>query len=181
MLNEQEGLWYRVLKARYGEEGGRWKEGGVDCSVWWRMVSVIRSGVGTGEGRWFEENVRKVVGSGGNTLFCTENWVGGRPLRDRFSRLFDLAADKGVTVAEMSRRGWEEGEAWLWRRRLFAWEEESAKECSSLLHNIVMQQNTVDKWRWLLDPINIYNVKGIYHFLTMAEPSPHMVLCDDIW
>jgi len=28
MLTEREGLWYRVLKARYGEEGGRIREGG---------------------------------------------------------------------------------------------------------------------------------------------------------
>jgi len=48
-------------------------------------------------------------GSGSNTFFLTNNWVGGIPLRDRFSRLFDLAADRGVTVEEMSRRGWEDG------------------------------------------------------------------------
>ena len=29
MLVEKEGLWYQVLKARYGEEGGHLKEGGV--------------------------------------------------------------------------------------------------------------------------------------------------------
>ena len=28
MMAEKEGLWYRVLKARYGEEGGRIREGG---------------------------------------------------------------------------------------------------------------------------------------------------------
>jgi len=27
MLTEREGLWYRVLKARYGEEGGRIRRG----------------------------------------------------------------------------------------------------------------------------------------------------------
>jgi len=49
------------------------------------------------------------------------------------------------------------------------------------LHNIILQENTADKWRWLIDPINGYTVKGTYHFLTMAEPSPHRVLYDDIW
>jgi len=34
MLVDKEGLWYRVLNARYGEEGGRLKEGGRDSSVW---------------------------------------------------------------------------------------------------------------------------------------------------
>jgi len=105
ILNEQDGPWYRVFKARYGEEGGQLKEGGADYSVWWKMVSGIRSGVGTRKGSWFEENVRRVVGSGGNTLFWTHNWVGEHPLRDCYPCRFDLAADRGVTVAEMSRSG----------------------------------------------------------------------------
>jgi len=33
LLADKEGLWYRVLKARHGEEGGRVKEGGRSASV----------------------------------------------------------------------------------------------------------------------------------------------------
>jgi len=62
MLVDKEGLWYRVLKAKYGEEGGRLKEGGRDSSLWWRMQSRIRGDVGWGDGSWFEDNVRHVVG-----------------------------------------------------------------------------------------------------------------------
>jgi hypothetical protein len=88
MLVDKEGLWYRVLKARYREEGGRLKEGARDSSLWWRMQSRIRGGVGWGDGSWFEDNVRRVVGGGGTTFFWTDNWVGGVPLRVRFPRLF---------------------------------------------------------------------------------------------
>jgi hypothetical protein len=38
MLVEKEGLWYRVLKARYGEDGGRVQDGGRNASSWWRMM-----------------------------------------------------------------------------------------------------------------------------------------------
>jgi len=41
-----EGLWFRVLKARYGEEGDRLKDGGGNSSVWWRMLSGLRRGEG---------------------------------------------------------------------------------------------------------------------------------------
>lgn len=93
----------------------------------------------------------------------------GFPLGEKIPRLFDLATNRWMTVEEMWRRGWEEGGgAWEWRRRLFAWEE-CVRECSTLLHNIVLQDNIVDKWRWLLDLINGYSVSGTYHFLTMAE------------
>jgi len=77
MLVDKEGLWYRVLKARYGEVGGRLKEGGRDSSLWWRMISSIRRGVGVWEGGWFEDNVRRVVGGGGSTFLWSDNWFGG--------------------------------------------------------------------------------------------------------
>ncbi|AES59191.2 hypothetical protein MTR_1g015510 [Medicago truncatula] len=59
----------------------------------------------------------------------------------------------------MLRLGWEEGgEAWRWRMRLFAWEEENVRECVFLLHNTVLQIDTLDRWRLLLDRVNGYSV-----------------------
>ena len=91
MLVEKVGLWYRVLKARYAEEGGRLKEGGRHSSLRWRNLCRIREGVGAGVGSWYEDNTRRIVGDGWNTLFWTDNWVGGVPLRIKFRRLFELS------------------------------------------------------------------------------------------
>ena len=41
---------------RYGEEGGRLKDGGGATSVWWRMLCGIRSDGGLGKGSLFENN-----------------------------------------------------------------------------------------------------------------------------
>ena len=71
MLVDKDGLWYRVLKARYGEEGWRLLEGGGDSSVWWRTLC----GQGLGVGSWFEDNVCRVVGGGSTTYFWLDNWV----------------------------------------------------------------------------------------------------------
>ena len=49
---DKEGLWYRVLKARYGEVGGRIREGDRYALVWWNMICRVRDGVGEGVGRW---------------------------------------------------------------------------------------------------------------------------------
>lgn len=35
-----------------------------------------------------------------------------------------------------------------------------------LLHNIVLHDNVYNTWRWLLDPIHGYSVRGSYRFLT---------------
>jgi len=86
-----------------------------------------------------------------------DNWVSGLPLGVRFSRLFELAENRWISVEDMSQLGWGEGgDAWKWKRRLFVWEEENVRECISLLHNIVLHANVVDKWKWLLDPIKGY-------------------------
>jgi len=53
------------------------REGGRECSVWWRMISDIRSGVRVGADNWFEEGVRRIVGGGSSTYFWLDNWVEG--------------------------------------------------------------------------------------------------------
>jgi hypothetical protein len=37
-LIDREGLWFRVLVARYGVEGGRLRDGGRRGSSWWKEI-----------------------------------------------------------------------------------------------------------------------------------------------
>ena len=157
------------------------QEGGRNSSAWWRMLSSVREGVGEGVGRWFDDNTCRVLGDGRDTLFWYDTWVGDMPLRLKFLRPFDLAVDKECKVAEMWRLGWGEGgAAWEWRRRLLAWEEESVRECSMLLHNIVLQVDSHDTWRWLLDTSSSYTVRGAYTFLTTTG-APVISPDVDVW
>ena len=119
---------------------------------------------------WFDDNTRRVVGNGRNTFLLTDNWLGGAPLRLQFSRLYELSVHKECLVEDMSRLGWEEGgNVWGWRRRMLAWEEESVRECSALLNNVILQDNIQDSWKWLLDPLHGYSVRGTYRFLTSGD------------
>jgi hypothetical protein len=158
------------------------KEGDRDSSVWWRMISGIRSGVGVGAENWFEDNIRRVVGEGSNTYFWLDKWVGSAPLKVQFPRLFDLIIDKGATVREMAERGWAVGGgAWVWRRRLLAWEEETVAKCAGLLANFVLQENNIDRWRWILDPVKGYFVRGTYQYLTSPIAPVEWGLSDMVW
>ncbi|GAU46008.1 hypothetical protein TSUD_401300 [Trifolium subterraneum] len=50
MLVDREGLWFRVLVARYGVERGRLCAEGTRGSLWWMKVARIRDGGGEAEG-----------------------------------------------------------------------------------------------------------------------------------
>ncbi|GAU35959.1 hypothetical protein TSUD_207630 [Trifolium subterraneum] len=129
MLVDKEGLWFRVLAARYGVERGRLRVGGRRGSLWWREISCIREG--------------------------------GNKLR---------------TVAEMFSLGWRaDGEAWEWRRPLWAWEEEMLRECQALLLNLSLQAQSSNRWQWQPDPVGGYTVRGAYKLLT----SQDSVIMDD--
>jgi len=52
LLTENESLWYRVLVAKYGEEGGRLVDGGRSDSAWWRVIAAL----------WREERFDSHVG-----------------------------------------------------------------------------------------------------------------------
>ena len=63
--------------------------------------------------------------------------------------------------------GWgNEGGAWSWRRRLFAWEEEMVGELRLLLHNVTLQVDRADRRLWRLETSFVYTVSSAYNFIT---------------
>lgn len=85
--------------------------------------------------------------------------------RNRFSRLFDLALFKEVSVFAMCQIGWgQRGEAWRWRwrRGLFVWEEELVEELCLLLQNMTLQVDKEDRWLWRLESSNVFTVRSAY-------------------
>ena len=178
MLVDREGMWYRVLAARYGEEARRLEVGGRSVSCWWREIAKIRDGIEREEG-WFDERVSRKVGDGLHNFFWYDSWVGDAPLRKRFPRLFDLSFNKLATVEEMFTLGWAVGgEAWRWKRRLWVWEEDMLVECRLLLDGFVLYSDISDRWQWDLDISKGYTVNGAYQILTSHVAHSSDVLGD---
>ncbi|GAU25960.1 hypothetical protein TSUD_373610 [Trifolium subterraneum] len=162
MLVDREGLWFRVLTARYGVEKGSLRAGGRRGSSWWREIASIRDGGGGIGGGWFREHVVKKVGDGSDTFFCTDPWVDEIPLSERFGRLFDLTGTKSTSVAEMFSLGWGAGgEAWVWRRQL--------------------RVEFSDRWFCQSDPSIGYTVRGAYQLLTSQDSVTLDAAEDLIW
>ena len=74
-------LWYRVLCARYGQEGGRLCVERGEGLVWWKAMRNIRERVGLVDGEWLRDNISRKVGDGNSTLFWVDLWLDGMPLR----------------------------------------------------------------------------------------------------
>ena len=74
-------------------------------------------------------------------------------------------------MSDMCHLGWGmDGEAWRWRRRLFAWEEGLLGDLMLLLQNVNLQVDTVDRWRWALESTRTFSVRSAYKFLTLQPP-----------
>jgi len=101
LVHSRTGGPVRVLKLWVG---GRIKEVGRHDSRWWRSICKFREGSGAVARGWFDNNIRRVVGNGRETLFWTDNWLGGVPLKLQFSRLNELPVHKECSVEEMGGR-----------------------------------------------------------------------------
>ena len=182
LLKDTEVLWYRLLAARYGLVRGRLDVGGRDSSVWCRTIVGIRDGDALVSGSWFLDNLRLDIGNDVNSLFWLDRWVGEVSLSVRFHRLFELSENKMATVAQMFAWGWYEGgDAWRWRKRLWAWEEVLVEECRNILSNVVLQVDIADSWRWFSDPATGYTVSGAYGVLRSGTPTNHLVPASSLW
>ncbi|KAK2402105.1 hypothetical protein QL285_051652 [Trifolium repens] len=82
----------------------------------------------------------------------------------------------------MFHSGWEGGgEAWVWRRQLWVWEEEMLRECQTLLLPFTVQDDTPDLWKWQPDPDTGYSVRGAYQLLTSQDPALLGTAEDLVW
>jgi len=58
LLEDTDSMWFRVLSARYGVEGGRLLGGGREASMWWRDIFALC------REEWFATHIRRSVGNG---------------------------------------------------------------------------------------------------------------------
>jgi len=151
-------------------------------SVWWRTLNPIRSGVGFVDNRWMSDNIVRRVGGGRSNLFWVDPWLDDCPLERSYSRLYQLVDNKLVTVSEMCElgRGYG-GEAWKWRRRLFAWEEGLVMECVERFSTSVLQVGTIDRWVWKLHEMQCYTVKSAYSYLTTINTNLNEEFDSFLW
>ncbi|GAU24262.1 hypothetical protein TSUD_48500 [Trifolium subterraneum] len=176
-------LWCQLLHAKYGQDSAgrvRFSEG--VGSSWWRALNFVWSGRGLIDPRWLSDNIVRKIGDGRSTAFWTDSWLEVGPLARAFGRLYDLADNKHISVADMFEAGWAlNGNGWKWRRRLFAWEEDLVAQCVGVLDNFVLQGDATDRWVWNLHPSQSYSVRSGYSYLTASDGSSMEDFASFLW
>ena len=94
--NERDSLWRLVISTKFGEGDGGWNtndiRGGYDTGLW-KDISK--------EWITFSQNSTSSLGNGWRLRFWKDPWCGGTTLCNAFPTLFNLAALKDATVAEV--------------------------------------------------------------------------------
>ncbi|PNX95580.1 F-box family protein [Trifolium pratense] len=102
------------------------------------------------------------IGNGASTCFWSDLWIGDSLLYVKFPRLFSLSLQKEAKVRELvSVEGGKYNWNFIWRRRLFIWEEESVAQLVTFLANVRLSM-AEDKWRWVVDAEGSFSVKSAY-------------------
>ena len=68
------------------------------ASRWWLDVVSLEEAVGL---NWFNREVVRKVGSGENTRFLLDHWVGNEPLCLIYPRLFLISSQKEAMVGDV--------------------------------------------------------------------------------
>nr|GEY37085.1 RNA-directed DNA polymerase, eukaryota, reverse transcriptase zinc-binding domain protein [Tanacetum cinerariifolium] len=92
---EDGSLWYRVIKAFYGPSI---ESHPIKLSSNWCAI-VRESHVLAEKGFNFLAHCKKRIGNCSGSRFWFDKWLGDRPLKDVFSRLFALESNKEISVA----------------------------------------------------------------------------------
>ncbi|XP_058741667.1 uncharacterized protein LOC131614056 [Vicia villosa] len=121
ILQDQNSLWCKVLKSRYGDLSSKALGMNIEVnvsnssSVWWKDILKIHSSSSSSSSSSLCDPIvecgRFIIRYGFNTPFWHATWLGDKPLLEEFSDLFIVSRLKYVSVTAMG--GWVE-ELWRW-------------------------------------------------------------------
>jgi hypothetical protein len=165
LLNDVTEVWKEVIEAKYGGRslGSIRPDCGYASSIvsrWWADICNLDK-----DEDWFVSALEKKVGSGNNTRFWFDTWVGDQPLRDRFPHLFGISSQKDCTIASLG--SWIDSR-WCWnlewRREFFEWEQPLSLQLAQVIDQF-QPLLVEDSWRWRVNMEEGFRVKSCYDLL----------------
>ncbi|GKV33103.1 hypothetical protein SLEP1_g41647 [Rubroshorea leprosula] len=133
------------------------KDGRRVGSVWWRDARALNMGDGMNVG-WLSEGFRIKVREGKRVSFWWDEWCEEGCLANKFPRLYLRSTGKEKECYQM---GNTQSGTWKWnlswRRILFQWEEEDAKELYKMKEEVKIYPGCLDEWEWRHSKDGLYS------------------------
>ena len=70
------------------------------------LETLNSGGALLGVKKLYFQHVKKKLGDGVSTTFWEDWWVGSKPLKDAYPRLYNISFDHNISVAEAIQKGW---------------------------------------------------------------------------
>ncbi|XP_071699108.1 uncharacterized protein [Rutidosis leptorrhynchoides] len=165
---EPNSLWVSVIKSIYGYNEllpPTCSSGSIGGSSVWSNISLAGIMIEKMDIE-FASSFLKAIGDGADTLFWEDPWIGGTPLKHRFSRLFHLDEDSSAKVIDRV--------TWIdrcivynfrWHRDVSGRTRNDLESLVELLNVYVKQDKTTNSWIWNLAGNGIFTTKKMAKFV----------------
>ncbi|XP_057443259.1 uncharacterized protein LOC130735191 [Lotus japonicus] len=150
LLKDKDNLWSKVLHAKYKNTVP------VDASSWWKDLNLMCFDEGLGG--WMEDGLCQKIGEGNDTKFWHDNWLGSRPLRDIYVRLYYLSTQQNHTI-----------------------EESLVDELHQQVCNFTLIEGARDDWVWNKEEGGVFTVKSAFEILLGEVTEPADRVFHKLW
>nr|GEV32311.1 RNA-directed DNA polymerase, eukaryota [Tanacetum cinerariifolium] len=160
-------LWYRVIKAMYGDCGALNNTGTFVRSSTWTTI-VRECGNLSSKGINLLSHIKKKVGNGANTSFWVDSWVSDIPLMQLYPRMFALDCNKISTVEEKINASFISCS--FRRQPRGSFEKEQFSKLIEYVNSVTLSISS-DRWIWSLDSSGEFSIKS-----TLIYIDDHLLL-----
>jgi hypothetical protein len=151
----EDSLCMNLLRRKYLKGKGFYQSRKAGSSQFWQGLHDVKD--------WYERGKAHVVGSGQQTRFWIDVWLGECTLKIQYPKLYKICHDQEISVQAAAAMEWNLS----YRRRFGDTEMKEWEELMTKLEEVNLT-NSDDRVCWKLEQSGKYSTRSLYRFITFA-------------